>query len=419
MSCILPNLSQNLWSKYGFRGNPFDINPLSQDKNSFLPVSEAIVGRDFETKESKLITNILRNPGGGRLLVSGNIGVGKTTFVNYHRYIWEHHAQDRLFTTYKEIVVTQGWRLSDFLLNIISSLVDKLVQVKGEKNIRKIPVLRDILTFSRIFYHTNFSVQASVLGFGGGFAKEERKNLPPAIPEMQLIEYFHKIVSEIKNMGYSGVFLHIDNLELFSINKLQIAKTFFQEIRDCIQTPGVYFVFVAKKGFFQEVISPLERVRSVFFGRPILIPPLSKKQVLEAIHRRYELLRIPGKKIVFPIEDIFIEYLYDLYSGKLRYIMDAMNMILPEFESTETKTISIAKSKKCLSHLVREHVENNLTPAEWKIFLFCLELDRFTNTMIKNQFQIAGPNITRTIKRLLDLGFIYLDKKEGGNYFIR
>lgn len=415
MNWKLPNLSQDLWSKYGFAANPFDINPLSQDRNSLLPISEAIVGRDFDTKESKLITNILRNPGGGRVMVTGNIGVGKTTFINYHRYIWENHAQDKLFTTYKEIVVTEEWRLRHFLVNTICSIIDKLLQVKGEKELIKVPVFRDLVAFSRIFYHTNFSVQGSVLGFGGGFGKAEQMSIPPIIPEMQLMQYLHKAVCEIKKMGYSGIFLHIDNLELFSNNKLQKAKTFFEEIRDCIQTPNIYFVFVAKKGFFQEVISPLERVRSIFFGRPIVIPPLSKKQVLNVIHKRYELLKIKKKQVVYPVEDVFIEYLYDLYCGKLRYIMDAMNMILPEFDSTTIRTISVEEAKKCLRNLVTEHVQNNLTPTEWKIFLFCLEAESFTNTMLQKKFKMQGPNITRIIKSFLNLDFAYLEKKDGRN----
>lgn len=412
-------LSQDIWKKYGFMGNPFDITPLSQDKNSLLPVSKAIVGRGFNTKESKLLTNVLRIPGGGRIMVTGNIGVGKTTFINYHRYIWENHAQDKLFTTYKEIVVTEEWRLRHFLINIICSIMDKLLQVEGEEKITKVTVFKNLLAFSRIFYHTNLSIQGSIFGFGGGFSKTEQPHIPPVIPEIQLLQYVYEAVLEIKKIGYSGIFLHIDNLELFSNNKQQKAKIFFEEIRDCIQTPDIYFVFVARKGFFQEVISPSERVRSVFFGRPIVIPPLSKKQVLSAIHKRYELLTIKSKNVIYPVEESFIEYLYDLYSGKLRYIMDAMNMILPEFDTSKAKTIPIEKAINCLSCLLKEHVRNNLTPTEWKIFSYCLKLDSFTNTILQKKYNMSGPNVTRVIKRFLDLDFVYLHKKEGRNLFYK
>lgn len=81
-------LTQNLWERYGFRDNPFDTRALSMSPGSLLSVAEAFVGRGMNSTESKLITNFFRSTGGGRVVVEGDIGVGKTTFVNYHRYLW-------------------------------------------------------------------------------------------------------------------------------------------------------------------------------------------------------------------------------------------------------------------------------------------------------------------------------------------
>jgi DNA-binding MarR family transcriptional regulator len=64
---ILPELSQNIWERYGFRGNPFDTRALSASAESTLPIAQAIVGRGMESPESQLLTNFLRNPGGGRM----------------------------------------------------------------------------------------------------------------------------------------------------------------------------------------------------------------------------------------------------------------------------------------------------------------------------------------------------------------
>ncbi len=80
-------LSQNIWERYGFRGNPFDTGALSAFAGALLPIAHAIVGREMESTESRMLLAILRSPGGGRAVVEGEIGVGKTTFVNYHRYL--------------------------------------------------------------------------------------------------------------------------------------------------------------------------------------------------------------------------------------------------------------------------------------------------------------------------------------------
>jgi hypothetical protein len=77
-------LTQNLWERYGFRDNPFDTRALSLSPGSLLSVADAFVGRAMTSPESNLMTNFLRSSGGGRVVVEGDVGVGKTTFVNYH-----------------------------------------------------------------------------------------------------------------------------------------------------------------------------------------------------------------------------------------------------------------------------------------------------------------------------------------------
>lgn len=414
----LSGLAQNLWKRYGFRANPLDTHPLSSHMNAFLPIAEAIVGRGFETRESKLLTNILRSPGGARVMVEGDVGVGKTTFINYHRYLWEHCAQDKLFTTQNEIAVTEDWRLRHFLANLLSAIIHKLMSDRGEQEINTVAVFKEVLALSRVLFHSSFNVEGSILGCGGGFGKSRQVTIPD-LPETQLLQYFYEMVQAIKKIGYVGLFLHIDNLELFHGQDIRKARLFFEEIRDAIQIPDVYFVFVGKTGFFQEVISPLERVRSVFFGRPVAIAPLSKEQVLDAVQRRYQLLSIKKGTFIPPVEDRFIEALYDLYAGRLRYIMDAVNMVLPEFGSEQPYTIPTRQARLCLSRLVKEHIVAHLTATEWKVFCFCTQLERFTNQILSRQFAMPGSNAARILRRLIELDFVYLEKKEGRHSFYR
>jgi len=75
-------LVQNIWTRYGFRGNPFDTAALSAMAEDILPIAKAIVGRGMDSPESKMLLGVLRSAGGGRAVVEGDIGVGKTTFLN-------------------------------------------------------------------------------------------------------------------------------------------------------------------------------------------------------------------------------------------------------------------------------------------------------------------------------------------------
>ena len=79
-----------------------------------------------------------------------------------------------------------------------------------------------------------------------------------------------------------------------------------------MQTPNVYFIFVGYTGMFQQVIVPHERVRSIFFGRSIPLPPLSRDDVHQAITRRYELLAAQPNRWIQPVDDRVIDYLFHI-----------------------------------------------------------------------------------------------------------
>jgi len=174
----LPELSQNIWDRYGFRGNPFNTHALSASAKSILPIAQTIVGRGMESPESQLLTNFLRNPGGGRVIVEGDIGVGKTTFVNYHRYLWEHEARDKLLTPANEISVYGNWEIRDFLLNILGSIINKLVLLLGEKTIHENPLFREIFLFNRVFLQRSILYRVSEdVRVVRDFSESEQKTL--------------------------------------------------------------------------------------------------------------------------------------------------------------------------------------------------------------------------------------------------
>jgi len=48
-------LVQNIWTRYGFRGNPFDTAALSATAGDLLPIPEATAGRRLGSPESKMV----------------------------------------------------------------------------------------------------------------------------------------------------------------------------------------------------------------------------------------------------------------------------------------------------------------------------------------------------------------------------
>lgn len=409
-------LSQNLWARYGFRGNPFDTGALSASANALLPIAQAIVGREMESQESKLLLNVVRNPGGGRAVVEGEIGVGKTTFVNYHRYLWEVEAQDKLLTPATEISLTGDIGISQLIANVIGAVLGKILLLRGEKYVHDRPLLHELFLLNRVFVHRSLEVQASLFGFGGGVGRTTQATVPEPT-DVQLLTYLRELVAEVKKLGHNGIFLHFDNLELVSLRDPERTRQLFEELRDTLQTPDVYFVFVGQTGFFSEVISPSERVRSVFFGQPIFVPPLTKEQVLEAVNKRYQLLAVNPNQIIRPVGDTLLEYLYDLYDGKVRFIMDAVTSIVANLPDTVVETLDAESAKTFLAKLVLERLKRELTPREQEVLREAVRVGTFTNAALAQALHLKRPNVTKYLNTLLAKRFIYPHHREGKQVF--
>ena len=104
-----------IWELYGLKTNTFFTDPLLMFGGD-IDLKFGFIGREEEIKR---LRSIIYGNNGSRILVSGDVGIGKTTFVNYVRAI---ASQDRYFTTLKEIGVQPEWNGMDFILNTLSAI---------------------------------------------------------------------------------------------------------------------------------------------------------------------------------------------------------------------------------------------------------------------------------------------------------
>jgi DNA-binding MarR family transcriptional regulator len=408
-------LKQNPWDKWGFTGNPFDTGALSLCSR-LLPISQAFVGRSLDSPEAQQLLNIIRNPGGGRGIVEGEVGVGKTTFVNYQRYLWEYEAEDRLLTTLREIPVYSNWQAKDFLREILGHLSHKLLSLCEQKGRKSSALLKKLSLLNQIFYHESLNLQGSLCGIGIGYSQQPHLNVPD-MTESQLVNYLIELIAEVRNMGYHGVFLHFDNLELMATEDYRHCRRLFEEIRDILQLPDIYYIFVAKKGFYSEVIAPAQRVSSIM-GWPVNIPPLSCEEVIMAISTRYRLLALkPGHEIP-PVNDEVIRRLYALYEGKIRFIMDAVAQIVLNHCSPDTDTLSAKKAEEIFANLVYYRTRS-LTDKEFQALQAILPLNEFTNQHLVQVLTMQKTNVSALLKKLCQENFIYLSRREGRHLYYR
>ena len=224
-------LSQDIWLQYGFKSNPYNTKALTSNLDALLPISEAIVGRSMKEVTSNMLTNILRGVGGGRVVCEGEIGIGKTTFVNYHRYLWENESEDKLFSPMSEITMQHHSTIKEFILTILSNFINKILILHGENIVMSNPLFKEIMALTRVFFVSTYEIPGQILGFGGGFGKSTSINVP-FVSTAQLIFYLEECVKTILKLGYKGIFLHFDNLELLNQNNTDKTK----DIRDAVPT---------------------------------------------------------------------------------------------------------------------------------------------------------------------------------------
>lgn len=414
-------LHQNLWERYGFRGDPFETGPLPVNFGQGLSVGTAYIERTGKMNPGTVLQNFLRNPGGGRIVVEGEPGVGKTTFVNFHRYEWGSDAKPPLLSPVSEISVKHGWSENDFLISLIAALSARIRLELDEGKIAKDKLFQQVsaITGVRREKKGGFGFNITVLGSGGGITGSGKPSYTAGnLTTDDLRNFLRRLVQKAKTaVGCSGVIFHLDNLELLKRQGEQVLANFFDDIRDAIQEPDVYFIFVGYRGMFQNTIVPNSRVRSIFFDKPLYLKPLSKKRVHEIIQRRYELLAAKGKTIIKPVDDRVIEYLYDAFDAKLRPIMNAVTSLVSHLPDSVAETLGREEAVELLREIQLSEIEAHLTDAEKDLFLAAVRLKRFTPTALAEETKKSKQMINKHLNRLMEHGYLYQAEKAGRSQY--
>jgi len=414
-------LTQNLWERYGFSANPFDTRALSLSQGAWLSVNNAYVSRKNGSEAASVLTNFFRNPGGGRIVVEGEPGVGKTTFVNFHRHQWESEATDRLLTPATEISIQEYWGERDFLLNLMSALMARLRLDLGEKKFAKDVLMQEITAICGVLItkEGGFSIGGQALGTGVSLGKTSHKKIQIGdLTNHHLRQYFSLLVQQTKKQkNVVGVAFHFNNLELLGQKGPELLRSLFEKIRDVLQEPDVYFIFVGYKGMFQQVIVPSERVRSIFFDTPVYLNPLNFEEIESIIERRYKLLALPDKKWIRPVEKEVIQHLQDIFSGKIRYVMNAITTLINRIPESYSQSIGVDKAMEIMSSLLKSELRKNLPEEAARMFFIAIELGRFTNSSFVKKSGKSKQSINKYIQMFLKYEFIHLSEIVGRNRF--
>lgn len=406
------------WQQFGLKKNPYDTLPLVEGGD--LPIEKAFIGRE---KEKEFLNALFGSENRLCLTICGNVGVGKTSLANFHKFIWKYNKQKLLFSFRREIEACEDLLdKKSFLIEIIGSVLREIKLLQPD--LLKDELLLKLNQIVDISQTIAISGGVSVVGSGLDFSRDKTSIQPIQLSTAILEEYFISLIdfikkNEIKGRKYAGLIVHINNFDVVLLNDKKNKKVinFFNEIRDILQLQNVYFLFLGPKNFFKDIISTQQRVKSIFYQISLKIEPLSKKEIVAAFEERMKLLQssdISG--YIKPIEDEVIFRLYNLYQGDIRSIMSAVGSILSQCSDKLTKSLSADESMLLLGKERWEKIEMaiKLTEDQKIILCYLIEKDKISQKEIVSIFKKAQSNVSGYyFKPLRDAGIIEEKEKIG------
>ncbi|MFQ6062101.1 MAG: hypothetical protein ACE5J9_02870 [Methanosarcinales archaeon] len=390
----------SIWKELGFKENPYDPRPLK-------PVEEdakLFVGRSEESKQFAINVSSLK---GGSIIVEGRIGVGKTSFVNIQQYrCWK--SIKNFLPSFETVLIQDNTDSLTFMLSSLSNALHSLMKIHREKEIKNNQVFNEVLN--------NIS-KTSVLGSGAGATKTIAPSQPIAVVMPTILHLAGKFIKELQKFGYEGVIIPINNLDIIDES---IVANFLSQIRDiALIREGFIWVLIGQEGLFSALESRAPRVSEVITGSPILLKPLSLREVKQAIERRIATLKL-RESVDLPIHTDIIELLYEVSGGEIRFIFKRSTDLLLQFalQFPTEKGISFQIGKQMLRELARKKINSlNLTKRELDILDRMANLETFRIRDCKI-FGLKTPQaLNRYVRKFSELGLLTkVQEKKLTNY---
>lgn len=404
------NETYGIWAIYGLRGNPFSPDPL-QTFGGELPMT-TFFGREKEVRE---LNGIITNNSKSRILVSGNIGIGKTTFVNYAR---SKAFEKGYFTTISEIGIQHDWNAEDFMRVTLSAIYTSINRIKGAREKLDDTFLEKL----DVYFGT---LRGASQGLSGGIATVSiggAKGVSYGAPEVNsfmMKDTLSEVVENLKLATYRGLIVHYNNLELLNEDERSVVKL-FNGIRDFLQVDGAHFVFVGDMTV-PDVLQKVPRVDDVFYGPPIHLDAFSFEEVCQVLDRRVKELSIGGNVIPeSPYTKDTVALLYRLYSGNIRAIFRSLTAAITSVaDSNKPVRLQPLLMARTLRKIAEERHLATLNQTEIKILNQIIIRKETTNKLVSEALKMKPQNVSNAITKLRTVNCIRLSRVEGrARYYV-
>ncbi len=392
----------DVWELYGLKSNPFDTNPILV-RGGHVPI-DSFVGRIDNTRT---LNKIIGSNSSSRILVYGDVGVGKTSFVNVVRY---NAYSNGYFTPFREIAVQKEWMCEDFIYNTLSAIYVTL------KLLRDKPIDNELYKKLESFLEIGMNdkqIGVEVLSVGGSYGTQSKN--PTKLTTITVMHFFNDIIQNIHNHTNRSIIIHYNNLELLPEKKI---TTLFDDLRDFFQTDNIHFIFVGNLTV-QSTIMSMPRVSSILNDTLINIEPLSFQEVLDILSKRLAALKIKDETIdlIVPYTNNAVKELYTIFDGNIRDILNSLNSAILEISIDRPIVLDENKLTATLNVILNKSYFRNITERRKDVLMEVVKRKEVTNKTISDVLKIPAQNVSKYLKDLEERGCISVRRKDRKNKF--
>jgi DNA polymerase III delta prime subunit len=402
----LTRASSLLWSRLGFRDDPYNVEPLPVEAEAVA----LFTGRQVDRQ--RLLTFVRETPT-GRTMVQGPPGVGKTSLVNVVQQ--ELFAAGERCPLLSVVEVPADQTREAFLLTVLSALVATTSTLFGTE-FDKQPAFvraRDAVT-QTVRTATDLGLSATLPGgIGGGIhmGKSAVPNAPLGIAVPTLLTLLHDLVTLITAHGsFSGVIVPVNNLDTLTEEQAAHFLNTSRDITSGQSAPNIHWIFIAGPALFRSLEGNpnYRRISESFTINPVSLGPLSWDDAATALERRRAHFAI-ADDTPLPISPTVTREIYEAGDGELRFMMARLSRTVREFSAAfpSERQVPDTLSRQLLSEwgLAQLH-PGRLTDGERHV----LQHVRTTQSIRARDFGAVGVSsaqrLSQIIGRLVDKHYL-------------
>jgi len=414
----------SLWDRLGFSQNPYFTTPIEVSDDG----RHLFVGRSQEIR--RLIAK-WDEPNGAITVVGGNIGTGKTSFLNVCQYLSLMGIRDfqltydppYLMPSYSKVQLETGQEDQDLLLRVLRAAAESIKRacsVIGEPvpdAVEEVLQWLDSLTGSSTST-TGGGLSGGVAGYSTGisFSRSQGAGARASgdISRDSLVAALSRLAAAVRTVReYRGIIVAINNIEMVDTTQVVELLNRFRDTLFAVE--GVWWVLIGQRGLYDLIEAEAPRVAQRIKGTETTLDGLSWEDFHLAIQARAEQFRTRPDAVA-PVGDALLRALFDASNGEIRYVFKMADDIVTDALAANPGSTNVppAMAESMLRDAVQSQLDRlALTERQRRVLRLMTEQRGVRPMQYKDYGFQNAPHFIQTLHPLQEKGLV--SKSTQGN----